>query len=100
MATRALTAMARRKSPDRASTEAPHSPCPDWRQVLVNQDASAAWQKIFELVKSSGLNLPDPTRTTQDVFLELLISGRLQLYEDQYWSDDEVERDILEMILR
>jgi hypothetical protein len=98
MATRALTAMARRKSSVGKPIRQVEGPRRNWRQLLNSQDANAIWQKIFTLVQSSAYHRADPAQQTQDIFIELLVKGRLRLYRKEHWLDSAIDSEILRML--
>jgi hypothetical protein len=96
MATRALTAMGRRGSYARRAAE-PSTQWRNWRQVLANQNAGAVWQYILEIVRNTEIDTSKHTDLTQEVFLNLLASGRLEVYFEETWPDERIDADILRM---
>ena len=94
MATRSST-MARCTSSVREPLRPVQVPRQNWRQVLRSQDADSIWQKIHTLVQTSRFKGSDPVEKTQDIFLELLVTGRLYTYLDEGWLDSAINRDIL-----
>ena len=98
MASRALTALSpRKRSVTRPEAKTPE-PRRDWLQTISSQDASAIWRRIFSLVQSSGTHLGEPSKTTQDLFLSLVATGRLETYTSGRWRDDEIEADIRSLL--
>ena len=96
MATRALTAMGRRTAPaDSIGTLVESEP--GLRQVLASQNANAIWHSILTVIESSDLAPSDVSSLTQEVFLTLLTSGRLELYEHPGWTDYDIAQDISDL---
>lgn len=102
MATKALTPVARRRRLDHVSARKDSGLERDWRQVLLSQDAEAIWQKLSSLVRSAA---PDHEaheargdQRTQDLFLELLATGRFSFYIEREYSDSEILADLLSML--
>jgi hypothetical protein len=96
MATNALTHGAQRASRDvvhRGQTSLHER---GWRELFVDQDAEAVWQKIHNLITSAKSESgSDYEQMAQELFLRLLTSERVQLYTEQGFSDDEITDDLL-----
>ena len=96
MATNALTHGAQRASRDivRRGQSSQHER--GWRELFVDQDAEAVWQKIYTLIRSANSTEDyDYEKVAQDLFLRLLITDRVHLYIEQGFSDDEIRDDLL-----
>jgi hypothetical protein len=89
--------MARRGSSARGAAKKAPTPRRNWRQTFASQDASAIWHHLFDIV-SGVVATARAAEVTQDLFLELLASGRLELYAAGRWLDDDIDRDIRRML--
>ena len=96
MATEALTYVAHRASSGQASTKKAHGHERSWRQLIIEEDADAIWRKLFAIIQSANPDGgADCDQMTQELFLHLLTTGRLSLYINQEFSDEEIEQDLL-----
>jgi hypothetical protein len=73
------------------------TPRRNWRQTFASQDASAIWHHLFDTA-SAVVGTHRAAEVTQDLFLELLASGRMELYGAERWLDDDIDRDIRRML--
>ena len=99
MATRALTPVAQRRS--RASVSARKAPGRgrDWRRVLLSQDAEAIWHRLSILVRAVAPDHPSGfDQLTQELFLNLLATDRVEFYFKQDYSDAEIRADLISML--
>ncbi len=96
MATKALTYVAQRASLDHVLVKRPLKHVRGWRELLTSEDADAIWHRLSELVRST---LPesqyDIEIIAQQVFLHLLTSDRLSLYNDRDYSDEQIKEDLV-----
>jgi hypothetical protein len=96
MATNALTHGAQRASRDISHRSQASEHERGWRELFVNQDAEAVWQKIYTLIRSV---IPDSDsdyeQMAQEMFLRLLSTERIHLYVEQGYSEDEIRDDLL-----
>jgi hypothetical protein len=99
MATRALTPVAQRQS--RANVSAKEAPGRerDWRQVFLSQDAQAIWHQLSVLVSTvvPG-HSADHDLLTQELFLNLLATDRINYYIEHDYSDAEIRSDLIELL--
>jgi hypothetical protein len=99
MATRALTPVAQRQS--RANVSAKEAPGRerDWRQVFLSQDAQAIWHQLSVLVSTvvPG-HSADHDLLTQELFLNLLATDRINYYIEHDYSDAEIRSDLIEFL--
>ena len=99
MAMKALTAIApRARRPIAPARKARLHIC-DWRELLIRQDAEIIWHRLSALVR---LALPDRSgehdTITQEIFLDLLSSERINMYLEQNYSGEEIRQDIKALI--
>ena len=99
MATKALTAVvSRARRPIALAEQAPLNLC-DWRELLTRQEIEPIWQRLSALVR---LTLPDRAsehdRITQEVFLHLLSSNRIDMYLERNYSGEKIRRDLKTLI--
>lgn len=97
MATNALTHGAQRASRDIVHRGQTSQHERGWRELFVDQDAEAVWQKIYTLIRSADSN-SDYEQLAQDLFLRLLTSERVHIYIEQGFSDDEIRDDLLSLL--
>ena len=96
MATNALTHGAQRSSRDIAHRSQASNDERGWRELFLNQDAEAVWQKIYTLIRSAIPDYDyDYEQRAQELFLRLLTTDRIPLYLEQGCSDDEIKDDLL-----
>jgi hypothetical protein len=81
----------------RGSVRKTPTPRRNWRQIFASQDASAIWHHLFDIV-SAHVETQLAAEVTQDLFLELLASGRMDLYANGDWREDEIDRDLKRML--
>jgi hypothetical protein len=99
MGTKALTAVAQRASRNRASAKKALACAQDWRDILINQDAQAIWNRLSLLVRSVASESSDTTDAlAQELFLFLLSTGKFDMYIEQGLSSEEIRRDILSLL--
>ena len=99
MATRALTPVAQRQS--RANVSARKAPghARNWRSVLQSQDAEAIWQQLSILVRTAATGHPaECDQITQELFLNLIATDRINHYLESGYSDSEIRADLLEAL--
>jgi len=99
MATRALTPVAQRQS--RANVSARKAPghARNWRSVLQSQDAEAIWQQLSILVRTAATGHPaECDQITQELFLNLIATDRINHYLENGYSDSEIRADLLEAL--
>ena len=97
MATKALTHVAQRASHGTVGRLLDSEP--GWRNLLINGDAEAVWRKILFLVKSSGRDQRrNSEQLTQEIFLHLLSTDRLNLYLEHRFTDEEITADLLSFL--
>ena len=96
MATKGLTPVARRASRDFISGPNLVGQEPDLRELLVREDARAVWDRIHLLIRSL-----EPTahldQATQDVFVSLLATDRIDTYLREKYTEDEIVLDLLSL---
>ena len=97
MATNALTHGAQRASRDAVHRGQPSRHERGWRELFVDQDAEAIWQKIYTLINSADLE-SDYEQVAQDLFLRILSTNRVHLYIEQGFSEDEIRDDLLSLL--
>ena len=97
MATNALTHGAQRASRDIVHRGQTSQHERGWRELFVDQDAEAVWQKIYTLIRSADSD-SDHEQLAQDLFLRLLTSDRVHIYIEQGFSDDEIRDDLLSLL--
>ena len=99
MATKALTSVGQRASRSRAYASVASGRGRDWREVLLSQDADAIWRKLYALVRS---NIPDKPseqeRITQELFLFLVSTGRVNMYLEEDYSSDAIRLDLISLL--
>jgi hypothetical protein len=99
MATKALTYVARRASLDSVAPSLISGDGRGWRAILFEQDAEAIWRNLSEMIRSV---LPDQEsdsdQITQEIFLHLIATDRLNLYIQRHYSDEEILQDLLSLI--
>ncbi len=96
MATNALTHGAQRASRDIVPRSQASNDERGWRELFLNQDAEAVWQKIYTLIRSVISDTDsDYEQMAQDLFLRLLTADRIPQYVEQGCSDDEIRDDLL-----
>jgi hypothetical protein len=99
MAMKALTAFAPRARRPIAPARLPRSPVCDWRELLIRQDAETIWHRLSALVR---VTLPEPTTEhdaiTQEIFLNLLSSARINTYLEQDYPSEEIRQEIKTLI--
>ncbi|MCI0488611.1 MAG: hypothetical protein L0229_18645 [Blastocatellia bacterium] len=99
MATEALTLVARRVGCERVSSPQVPGHSRGWREILAEEDAEAIWQRLFTLIESAVPNRRDDCDLiTQEIFLHLLATQRLNLYLTEGRSDEEIESDLLSLV--
>ena len=99
MATKALTAVARRASRNHVPARKARAHAQDWRELLISQDAQAIWSKLSLLVRSVAAEHSDNQDSiTQDLFLLLLSTDRFNLYIRQGFSSEEIRSDIVSFL--
>ena len=97
MATNALTHGAQRASRDIVHRGQTSQHERGWRELFVDQDAEAVWQKIYTLIRSADSD-SDYEQMAQELFLRLLTTERVHLYIEQGFSDDEIRDDLLSLL--
>jgi hypothetical protein len=101
MAMKALTAVAPRARRPIAPARKARSHVCDWRELLIGQDAEIIWHRLSALVR---LTLSDRSgehdTITQEIFLHLLSSDRIDTYLEQNYSGEEIRRDIKAIITK
>lgn len=97
MATNALTHGAQRASRDIVHRGQTSQHERGWRELFVDQDAEAVWQKIYTLIRSAESD-SDYEQMAQELFLRLLATERVYLYIEQGFSDDEIRDDLLTLL--
>lgn len=99
MATEALTLVARCASRERLSSSQAPGHSRDWRKIFIEQDAEVIWQRLFTLIESMVPNgRDDCDLITQELFLHLLATQRLNVYLAEGYSDEEIESDLLSLV--
>ena len=99
MATNALTHGAQRASRDIVHRGQASQHERGWRELFVDQDAEAVWQKLYTLISSADSNSNyDYEQMAQELFLRLLTTERVKLYTEQGFSDDEIRDDLLSLL--
>jgi len=99
MATNALTHGAQRASRDNVHRGQTSHNERGWRELFVDQDAEAVWQKIYTLIRSAISDTDsDYEQMAQELFLCLLTTERVHLYVEQGFSDDEIRDDLLSLL--
>ena len=95
MATNVLTTVASRARRPIAPASKPRPPARDWRELIHRQEADAIWHELSSLVEAA---LPggdsEHDAVTQEIFLELVSTGRISDYIQQDYSGEEIYRDI------
>ncbi|HEX5735434.1 MAG TPA: hypothetical protein VF131_21585 [Blastocatellia bacterium] len=97
MATNALTHGDQRASRDVVHRGQPSRHERGWRELFVDQDAEAVWQRIYTLIRSADSD-SDYEQTAQELFLRLLTTDRVNIYIEQGFSDDEIRDDLLSLL--
>src|SRR5688572_12938371 len=97
MATNALTHGAQRASRDVVHRGQTSQHERGWRELFVDQDAEAVWQKIYTLIRSADSD-SDYEQVAQELFLRILTTDRVHLYIEQGFSDDEIRDDLLSLM--
>jgi hypothetical protein len=99
MATKALTPVARRASHGPVSAERSAGKGQDWRQLLTSQNASLIWHNLSILAREI---IPDNQhrldQVTQECFLYLLATGRIEEYISGNYSNEEIRADLLSLL--
>ena len=99
MATKALTAVGQRASRNRVPAGVASRRGRDWREVFLSQDADAIWRKLYALVRSNiPESPPDQERITQELFLFLVSTGRVIIYLDQGYSNEDIRLDLISLL--
>ena len=97
MVTNALTHGAQRASRDIVHRGQTSRTERGWRELFVDQDAEAVRQRIYTLIRPADSD-SDYEQVAQDLFLRLLTSGRVHVYIEQGFSDDEIRDDLLSLL--
>lgn len=97
MATNALTHGAQRASRDVVHRGQTSQHERGWRELFVDQDAEAVWQRIYTLIRSADSD-SDYEQVAQELFLRILTTDRVHLYIEQGFSDDEIRDDLLSLL--
>jgi hypothetical protein len=99
MATKALTAVAPRASHNPVSARKVSAHGRDWREILIKQDAQVIWRELSRLVRSAiQEHHNDYDSLTQELFLFLISTDRLNMYVEQDFSDEEIKLDITTLL--
>ena len=99
MATKALTAVGQRASRSRVPSGIASGRRLDWREVLVSQNADAIWHKLYALVRSNIPDKPsDQELITQELFLFLVSTKRVNMYLEQGHSSEEIRLDLISLL--
>lgn len=98
MATEALTYVARRASFDLGAVMQASVEGQSWQALLENNDAEEIWRRISALASTVFAGSEDVDQITQEVFLQLLSTGRFSYYIDRCFSDEEVRVDVLSLM--
>jgi hypothetical protein len=99
MATKALTLVAQRASHDHVSARSASRRVRGWRELLTSQDASLIWHQLQIFVRSEYQDgKSDIDQLTQEVFLHLTSSGRLDLYVSEKYTEEEIRSDLLSLL--
>jgi hypothetical protein len=70
-----------------------------WRNVLLSQDAEAIWYRLSILVRAAAPNhAAGYDHLTQELFLSLLTSNRIDFYLENEYSDEQIRADLIEML--
>ncbi|HET9531365.1 MAG TPA: hypothetical protein VFQ92_13495 [Blastocatellia bacterium] len=100
MATKALTLGASRPVFDHPPEDEARGGGSDWISLLAEQDAQEIWNHIACIVRTVLSDKSShPDQLTQDLFINLLATERFRFYLDNGFTDDEIKRDILSLIL-
>jgi hypothetical protein len=97
MATNALTHGAQRASRDVVHRDQLSQHERGWRELFVDQDAEAIWQRIYTLIRSKDSD-SNYEYVAQELFLSILTTERVHLYIEQGFSDDEIKDDLLSLL--
>jgi hypothetical protein len=97
MATNALTHGAQRASRDVVHRGQTSQHERGWRELFVDQDAEAIWQRIYILIRSKDSD-SNYEQVAQELFLSILTTERVHLYIEQGFSDDEINDDLLSLL--
>src|SRR5215470_17801226 len=92
MATKALTAVARRPGRNRESALRAPEHGQSWQKLFKPQDGDAIWHGLSIYVRSVIRENHD--QKTQELFLFLVTTNRLRKYLIQDYSDEDIERDL------
>lgn len=99
MATKALTPVAQRASLRLLPNKQAAGHERDWRELLLEDDSEAIWSRISNLVKAERPAGEQANHLiTQDLFLYLLATQRLNVYIDRKYSEEEITLDILSLL--
>jgi hypothetical protein len=100
MATKALTLGAPRPVFDPPPADEAQGGASDLVSLLAEQDAQEIWNQIASIVRTVPSDKRShPDRLTQDLFINLLATERFRFYLDNGFTDDQIKRDILSLIL-
>jgi hypothetical protein len=67
----------------------------DWQRLFLREDAEGIWNGLFSFVKASMKDYKsDCHRITQDIFLYLLVTGKINRYTIHRYPPDKINREL------
>ena len=67
-----------------------------WRDLFVAEDAAGVWNRLSDLVRSEAArSQSDSDKLTQDLFLNILATGRYRFYLEAGFTEKMIEEDLL-----
>jgi hypothetical protein len=66
-----------------------------WQEVLIKQDARTIWQRLYHLIETHVSDEMTRAMKTQELFLQLLAEGLIDLYVEEELNDREIEEDLI-----
>lgn len=69
-----------------------------WQTVLIEQDAQLTWERLYLLTEKVVSDEMTRMAKTQELFLHLLIEGRIDRYIEEELTDREIEEDLISQL--
>ena len=67
----------------------------DWQRLFIREDAEGIWNGLYGFVKASLKDCKsDCYRITQDIFLYLLVTGKINRYTIRRYPPAEINREL------
>lgn len=71
----------------------------DWQRLFLREDAEGIWNGLYSFVKASLRDYKaDCYRITQDIFLYLLVTGKINRYTIHRYPPTEINRELHSLI--